>query len=180
MQPLLLPQGLPFSLSGEDKCIYRPECAANLRTKTKQIQFRRASQYSKINGLDMVYGIDIQMCETHCTYKVCKWLIYFYSSICSLLCFVRGLIAELAVRQSGAWRICWAGYLRKKTSRGRHGPLRPSALTLKGITERPLPQHRLHQNLKWTSERVWMKIQTFSILPLTLKYTLVFFYMICH
>lgn len=93
-----------------------------------------------------VYPVDLLhvICERDSTYEV----IYFYPSICSLLCFVRGLIAELAVWQSGAGGICRVGYLRKKTSRGRHGPLRPSALTLKGITERPLPQHGLHKNLR--------------------------------
>lgn len=52
----------------------------------------------------------------------------------------------------GRSRIC-GGHLRKKTSRGRHGPLRPSGLTLEGITERALPQHGLDQNLQRTREQ---------------------------
>lgn len=63
--------------------------------------------------------------------------------------FCRGLIAGLA-DWCGAAQEGFAD-LRKKTSRGRHGPLCPSALTLKGITERPLPQHGLHQNLQSTA-----------------------------
>lgn len=65
------------------------------------------------------------------------WSIFKQASVSGLV------IAELAAWPCRAGRI-YRGYLHKKTSRRRHGPLCPSALTLKGITERPLPQHGLH------------------------------------